>query len=161
MKLRFFHVESGIVQQANQRRVLAAWNRRKPWDQSRGRQVLKLITLVCDDRLHPVHVYLLRLSLDNGWITEESRHDSVDLVTAEERWGGGTRKQRAVWIAALKEHVQAMPSDMATQVAAAMDVPVWELMKAPLGIGGPLPVSLQMSISVNELLMYFDPVKVG
>ncbi|MGO9107874.1 MAG: hypothetical protein ACLP9L_01455 [Thermoguttaceae bacterium] len=126
MKLRFFYVESNSVQQANQRRVLGAWKRRKPWDQSRGRQVLNLITVVCDDSLHPVHIYLLKLLFDDGWITEESRRDSVRFITAEERWGGGTRKQRAA-----------------------------------LAIGGPLPVSLQMGISVKELLAYYDPVKVG
>src|SRR5208283_2299168 len=155
MKLRFFHVESGIVQQANQRRVFGAWERRNPWDQSSGKQALKLITVVCDG-LHPVHIYLLKLPLDEGWITEEARRDSVRFITAAERWGGGTRKQHAVWITALKEHVRAMPSDMPTQVAAAMEIPVWELMKAPLGIGGPLPVSLEMGVGVDELLMYFD-----
>ena len=160
MPCLFFSVESYSVQQANQRRVLGAWERRKPWDQSSGKQALKLITVVCD-RLHPVHIYLLKLSLDDGWITEESRRDSVRFITAAERWGGGTRKQRAVWVTALKEHVRAMPSDMSTQVAAAMEIPVWELMKAPLGIGGPLPVSLDMGVSVNELLMYYDPVEVG
>jgi hypothetical protein len=127
MKLRFFYADSNNVQQANQRRVLGAWERRKPWDHTSGRQVLKLITVVCDDRLHPVHVYLLKLALDDGWITEESRRDSVRFITAAERWGGGTRKQRAVWIAALKEHVRDMRSDMATQVAAALGVPVWEV----------------------------------
>jgi hypothetical protein len=116
---------------------------------------------VCDDRLHPVHVYLLKLSLDNGWITEESRRDSVDLVTAEERWGGGNKKQRAVWIASIKKHVQDMPPDLASQIAMALDVPLCEVMNSPLGVGGPLPVSLQMGVSVPELLRYFDPVKSG
>jgi len=160
MKLRFFHVESDIVHHANRSRVLGAWERRKPWDQSSGKQVLKLITVVCDDRLHPVHVYLMKLSLDDGWITDESRRNSVKFITAEERWGGGTRKQRAAWITALKEHVRDMPPS--PEIAAALDVPVWELMKVPLAIGGPLPLSLQMGIGVKELLMYFDPVqKVG
>ena len=57
-----------------------------------AKQVLKLITVVCDDRLHPVHVYLMKLSLDDGWINDEFRRDSVKLITAEERWGGGTRR---------------------------------------------------------------------
>ena len=161
MQVRFFHVESNNVQQADQSRVLGAWKRRKPWNQSRGKQVLKLITVVCDDRLHPVHVYLLNLSLDDGWVTEESRRDSVDLITAEERWGGGNNKQRAAWIAALKKYVREMPPDMGSQLAMALDVPVWEVMKVPLGVGGPLPVSLQMGVSVPELLRYFDPVKTG
>ncbi len=105
MKLRFFHVESNIIHHANRSRVLGAWERRKPWDQSSGKQVLKLITVVCDDKLHPVHVYLMKLALDDGWITDESRRDSVKFITAEERWGGGTRKQRAAWITALKEQL--------------------------------------------------------
>ena len=161
MKLRFFHVESDIVHRANRSRVLGAWERRKPWDQSSGKQVLKLITVVCDDRLHPVHVYLMKLALDDGWITDESRRDSVELVTSEERWGGGNKKQRAAWIAALKDNIRDMPTDMATQVAVALDVSVSEVMKVPLGVGGPLPVSLQMGVSVPELLHYFDPVKAG
>ncbi len=37
MKLRFFHVESDIVHHANRSRVLGAWERRKPWDQSQYR----------------------------------------------------------------------------------------------------------------------------
>jgi hypothetical protein len=161
MKLRFFHVESDIVQRADQSRVLAAWKRRKPWDQSIGEQILKLITVVVDRNQHPVHVYLLKLGLQDGWITEQSRRESVEFIVADERWGGGTRKRRAAWIAALKTHLRDLPPDMGTQVATALDIPVWELVKAPLAIGGPLPVSLQMGVSVKELLMYYDPVQAG
>ena len=66
MKVRFFHVDSDTVQQADQSRLLAAWQRRKPWNQSTGKHDLKLITVVCDDGLHPVHIYLLKLSLEDG-----------------------------------------------------------------------------------------------
>ncbi len=93
MKVRFFHVDSDTVQQADQSRLLAAWQRRKPWNQSTGKHDLKLITVVCDDGLHPVHIYLLKLSLEDGWITRESRRESVELISAEERWGGGSKKQ--------------------------------------------------------------------
>jgi hypothetical protein len=161
MKLRFFFIESNTVQRAAQSRVLAAWERRKPWDQSTGTQDLKLITAVCDDNLHPVHVYLLKLSLEDGWISEQSRQNSVKLIIAQERWGGGNKKQRAAWIAELRQHVQDMPPDWGNQLAAALDVPVYELVNANHTVGGPLPVSLQMDISVQELLLYYDPVKAG
>ena len=48
-----------------------------------------------------------------------------------------------------------MPSDMPDQLAAALNTPVHKLVKVPLAIGGPLPVSLQMDVSVSELLQYF------
>jgi hypothetical protein len=159
MKLNFFYVESDRVRQAAQRRVVGAWERRRRWDKSPGTHDLKLITIVCDDSLHPVHVYLLTLSLRDGWITEESRRDAVALVVDEARWGGGNKKRRAAWIASLKKHVQGMPSDMGGQLATALDVPLWELMKTPLAVGGPLPLSLQMECGVQELLLYFEPAE--
>jgi hypothetical protein len=162
MKLRFFFVDpNNHVQQASQGRVLAAWKRRKPWDESTGTRDLRLITVVVDHNQHPVHVYMLKLGLEDSWITNVSRQESVKFIISNERWGGGTRRQRRAWIETLKEFIQGMPADMGTQVAAALDVPVWQLLKAPLAVGGPLPVSLQMGISVKELLLYYDPVQVA
>ena len=155
MKLRFFFADADDkVQRADQRRVLAAWKRKKPWDDSTAAHGLRLVTVV-DDAAGPVHIYLLLLLLEDGWIREESRRESVQFIVAEERWGGGTRKQKAAWIRALKAHYQAMPSNLADQLAGALDIPVHKLVKVPLGIGGPLPVSLQMGVSVGELLQYF------
>ncbi len=159
MKVRFFYVESDRVLRAAQSRMLAAWERRKPWDDSQGTRDLKVVTVVCDNALHPAHVYLLTLKLQDGWITDESRQDAVAFIVDDARWGGGSKKHRAAWIATLKTHVQGLPSDMGTQVAAALDVPLCELMKAPLGVGGPLPVSLQMGTDVPRLLQYFDPAR--
>ena len=52
MKLRFFFVDpNNHVQQASQGRVLAAWKRRKPWDESTGTRDLRLITVVIDHLL--------------------------------------------------------------------------------------------------------------
>ena len=94
MKLRFFFVDSdNKVQRADQRRVLAAWKRRKPWDDSTGVNALRLITVLADGST-PVHIYLLLLLLQDGWIREESRRESARFVVAEERWGGGTRSKR-------------------------------------------------------------------
>ena len=155
MKLRFFFVDSDDkVQRADQRRVLAAWKRRKPWDGSTGEKALRLITVIDDDST-PVHIYLLLLLLEDGWIREESRRESAKFVVAEERWGGGTRKRRAAWIQARNAHYQAMPPDTVVQLAAALDIPVHKLVKeVPLTIGGPLPVSLEMDVSVSELLQH-------
>ena len=122
MKLKFFYIESDRVRQAAQSRMLGAWERRRHGDNSQGARDLKLITIVCDDDFHPVHVYLLKLSLQDGWITEESRRDAVSFVVDEARWGGGSKKQRAAWIAAIKQHVQGFPPDMGNQLAAALDV---------------------------------------
>jgi hypothetical protein len=67
MKLRFFFVDpNNHVQQASQGRMLAAWKRRKPWDESTGTRDLRLITVVIDHNQHPVHVYMLKLGLEAG-----------------------------------------------------------------------------------------------
>jgi hypothetical protein len=140
--------------------MLGAWERRRRWDKSRGADELRLVTVICDDDLHPAYIYLLTLALQGGWITEGSRQDAVSFIINESRWGGGNEKQRAAWIATLNTHLQDLPQKFGCQLAAALDVPLSEVIQAPLAVGGPLPVSLQMGISVDALLRYIDPADV-
>ena len=160
MKVKFFYIESERVRLVAQSRMLGAWERRRRWDNSQGTVELRLVTVICDDDLRPAYIYLLTLALQNGWITEGSRQDAVSFIIDESRWGGGDRKQRAAWLATLKTHLQNLPQKFGRQLAAALDVPLSDVIQAPLAVGGPLPVSLQMGISVNELLRYIDPADV-
>ena len=87
---------------------------------------LRLVSVLCDRRLLPRRIYLLRMSLTDGWFTRSNfralrSHAMPSRVTAQEMF---------------LHHGEGWPRDFFTQLAVALDVPRARL-DVPFGIGGP------------------------
>lgn len=107
---------------------------------------LRILTVLCDDALEARGCYLLRLVLDDaGAITSESRRAACEAVQLNADWG--------LHHPAVQYHLEGWPRDWLRQLAVAFDVPPQAL--AQVGIGGPLPISEVVGISISESLRYF------
>jgi hypothetical protein len=105
---------------------------------------MRLVSVVCDDKLLPIKVFLLRLPLTDGWFTRENRLRLAlffrpDCVTTDE---------------ALRHHTEGWPSDFFPQLAVVLDVSVASL-QVPLGIGGPLLMAAALRTTPHQALRYF------
>lgn len=112
---------------------------------STDRTQCRLVSVVCDDRLLPQRIYLLRLSLTNGLFTQRNCRTlrsfaMPDQVTAQE---------------VFRHHSEGWPGDFFTQMAVALDVPR-DLLEVPFGIGGPLLVAAAMRISPQNAARYLQ-----
>ncbi|NNJ24049.1 hypothetical protein [Alienimonas chondri] len=107
---------------------------------------LKLVTAVIDENLDPVMIFFLRVELDRGAITEESRLAAVEAITA----GHGRRlsdpRQR--------RQFEGWPDDWRRQLAVALDAPAASFTK--LGLGGPLALSDLWGVSLDTVMAYFE-----
>ena len=147
MKLRYFLVDAnGQIRKVSQSAVLGLWHAQRRAHGTGAAPVteMRLISVVCDDRLVPTKLFLLRLPLTNGWFTPENRlalelFFRQECVTAEE---------------ALQHHTEGWPSDFFRQLAVVLDVPVTSL-QVPLGIGGPLLMAASLRTTPRQALRYF------
>jgi hypothetical protein len=101
------------------------------------------VSVVCDENLLPLKIYVLRLPLSEGMFTEESQltlklFSRSDCVTPEEL---------------AQHHTEGWPADFFPQLAVALDVPVCDL-QVPLGVGGPLFTAAIMCVSPQQALRY-------
>ena len=107
---------------------------------------LKLLSALIDENLDPVMVFFLRVDLDRGAITEESRLAALEAITA----GHGRRlsdpRQR--------RQFEGWPTDWRRQLAVALDTPAADLTK--LGLGGPLVISDLWGVTLDTVLAYFE-----
>ncbi|MBI2805126.1 MAG: hypothetical protein HYX68_09115 [Planctomycetes bacterium] len=97
---------------------------------------LRLISVMCDSRLVPRRIYLLRMALTDGWFTRQNfrtlrSYTMPSRVTASE---------------VFQHHSEGWPSDFFTQLAVAFDVPR-HMLDVPFGIGGPLLVAAALRVS--------------
>src|SRR5262249_43236341 len=88
---------------------------------------LRLVSVLCDDRLLPRKISLPRLPTTDGRFTKENYltlriFTMPDFVTAREM---------------VQHHTEGWPVDFFPQLAVVLDVPRRDL-EVPLGIGGPL-----------------------
>jgi hypothetical protein len=146
MKLRYFVVdEHGQLRKATQAAV------RGLWDGGRGAESLgcpaanelRLVSVVCDEDLRPRSLYVLRLPLDCGRFTPESRmtlqlFSLPDCVTPEEL---------------VRHHTAGWPADFFIQLAVALDVPAGAL-EVPVGVGGPLFLAAALHVTPRQALRY-------
>ena len=107
---------------------------------------LKLATVLVDDDLNPVMTFFLRVDLDRGRITEESRIAALEAITA----GHGRRLSDP----AQKRQFQGWPPDWRRQLAVALDTPAAHLTK--LGLGGPLVLSEMWGVPLETVMDYFE-----
>jgi hypothetical protein len=97
---------------------------------------LRLISVMCDKRLLPQRIYLLRMALTDGYFTRRNYRALRSFampsrVTAREMF---------------QHHSEGWPRDFFTQMAVALDVPRL-LLDVPFGIGGPLLVAAALRVS--------------
>src|SRR5579864_8247522 len=130
MKLRYLFVDRhGQLTIVRRSEVEALWQGRLGSDELNGLDLheLRLVSVLCDSRLVPQKIFLLRLPLTDGYFTREDyrtlRSFSMpSCVTAHEMF---------------VHHSDGWPTDFFPQLAIALDVPK-AFLDVPLGIGGPL-----------------------
>jgi hypothetical protein len=110
---------------------------------SADRHELRLVSVLCDNRLLPRKIYVLRLPLSKGRFTREDYltlqvFSRPDCVTPRE---------------VIAHHTAGWPSDFFRQLAVVLDVPRRGL-DVPLGIGGPLLMAAALKLSPKEALRY-------
>lgn len=148
MKIRYFVIDAaGQLQKAPQAAI------RDLWEGRRGTSALglgcpagselRLVSVVCDDRLQPRKIYLLRLPLSSGTFDLQSRltlelFSCPDCVTPSEL---------------SQHHTQGWPANFFPQLAVALDVPLTHL-GVPLGVGGPLFLAAKLHVSPREALRH-------
>lgn len=104
---------------------------------------LRLVSVVCDRRLVPDRIFLLRIPLTDGIFTRQNYRalrsfTMPSRVTAQE---------------VFQHHSEGWPSDFFTQLAVAFDVPRSAL-EVPFGIGGPLLIAAALKISPKLATRY-------
>lgn len=109
---------------------------------------LRIVTVLCDDRLLPRICFFARLELEDGAIDYQSRVDVYEAV--------GNRYARRYDHPAAKRQFAGWPSDWQRQLAVALDIPAKQLQR--IGVGGPLVMADLWGISMDKVLEYFEEV---
>ena len=148
MKLRYLLVDSqGRLSLVRRRDVEALWKGRRtaadlgcPADNE-----IRLVSALCDERLVPHKIFLLRLPLSGGRFTRENWltlriFTMPECVTPRE---------------VIEHHTAGWPRDFFTQLAVALDVPRRAL-EVPLGIGGPLLTAAAMRVTPKQAIKYLQ-----
>ena len=146
MKLRYFIVDRiGQLAVARRAQVQALWDGDIPAELlgSDSLTELRLVSVLCDSKLRPRKIYLLRLPLSNGEFRKENYltlkiFSRSDCVTPRE---------------VIHHHTHGWPQDFFSQLAVALDVPRRDL-EVPLGIGGPLLMAAAMSVTPKQAMRY-------
>src|SRR5207249_3816139 len=104
---------------------------------------LRLVSVLCDDRLLPKKIFLLRLPLSEGAFTKENYltlriFTMPDCVTPRE---------------VIQHHTEGWPVDFFRQLAVVLDVPR-AFLDVPLGIGGPLLMAAALKVTPKQALRY-------
>ena len=104
---------------------------------------LRLVSVVCDRKLLPQKIYLLRVPLTDGRFTQENYltlqiFTMPDCVTPQE---------------VARHHGGGWPQDLLRQLAIAVDVPLRQL-EVPVRIGGPLLLAAALRVTPDEALRY-------
>jgi hypothetical protein len=104
---------------------------------------LRLVSVLCDDRILPQKIYLLRLPLSEGRFTKENYltlriFSMPDCVTPRE---------------VIQHHTNGWPVDFYRQLAVALDVPR-SYLGVPLGIGGPLLMAAALRVTPKQAVRF-------
>jgi hypothetical protein len=104
---------------------------------------LRLVSVVCDKRLRPKRVFLLRLALTDGYFTRRNFRALRSF----------TMPSHVTIREAFHHHSEGWPFDFFTQMAVALDVPR-SMLDVPFGIGGPLLIAAALRISPKSAARY-------
>lgn len=149
MRLSYFVVDrSGQLRRGSRQLVEALWHGDCTVAEMGVpiNQTLRLITVLSDDDLLPIVVYFIRLDIEDGAITEDSRVDAFEAMT--------TRNRRRYDHSAAQRQFLGWPANWQTQLAVALDVPANDLNK--LGVGGPLLLADLWGVPLEKVLSYFE-----
>ena len=146
MKLRYYVVdEHGSLRKVRKAAVEALWDGscRTEAFGCCGNSELRLVSVVCDRKLIPQKIYLLRLPLTDGRFLRENRRalrsfSMPSHVTAREVFA---------------HHSEGWPRDFFGQLAVALDVPR-SFLEVPLGIGGPLLMAAALRMAPRQAARY-------
>lgn len=146
MKLRYFRVdEQGMLRKVRRTSVEALWEGTCRADEfgCTDASELRLVSVVCDRKLVPQKVYLLRLPLTAGQFTPENYltlqiFTMPDCVTPQE---------------VARHHGGGWPRDLLRQLAVAADVSLSQL-EIPVRIGGPLLLAAALRVTPKEAVRY-------
>lgn len=151
MRLRFFVIDQhDRLHKAFRTAVEGMWTGQRSSSQWRFplHHDLRIVTVVCDNDLTPQTVCFLRLGITEGQVTEAARQLAYQSIASN--------CKKEYDCPSLSYQLAGWPKDWKTQLAVAMDVPVQHLQR--VAIGGPLPVSDLLGVSVNESLRYFEQI---
>jgi hypothetical protein len=148
MKLRYLIVDDNQqLRLIRRKEVESIWRGQAPVCQFGigNRSELRLVSVVSNDRLLPERIYLLRLSLTNGYFAHRNYRALRSFampsqVTAQE---------------VFRHHSEGWPRNFFTQLAVALDVPRTSL-DVPFGIGGPLLIAAALRISPRHAVRYLQ-----
>ena len=106
---------------------------------------IRLISVLCNDRIVPQKIFLLRLPLSQGHFTKDNYltlriFTMPDCVTPRE---------------VIEHHTDGWPRDFYTQLAVALDVPR-SMLSVPLGVGGPLMMAAALKVTPREAMKYLQ-----
>jgi hypothetical protein len=104
---------------------------------------LRLISVVCDRALVPQRIYLLRMTLTDGYFTRRNYRTLRSF----------TLREHVTLHEAFQHHSGGWPRDFFTQLAVALDVPR-AMLDVPFGVGGPLLIAAALKISPKHALRY-------
>jgi len=146
MKLRYLYVDRhGQLVKVRRAAVEGLWRGELAACElgSSGRNEIRLVSILCDRRLLPRKIFLLRLPLTAGMFTKENYltlqiFSRPDCVTPRE---------------VVAHHTDGWPKDFFPQLAVALDVPRRDL-DVPLGIGGPLLMAAALKVTPKQALRY-------
>ena len=148
MKLRYLFVDGNQqLRRIRRKQVEAIWRGLAPISRfgCEGLSELRLISVVCDSRLRPERIFLLRLSLTNGYFT----HHNYRALRSF------TRPSQVTPQEVFRHHSEGWPRDFFTQMAVALDVPR-TMLEVPFGIGGPLLIAAALRISPAHAVRYLQ-----
>lgn len=151
MQLRYFVMDkTGRLHRVERPVVEAVWSGQRTVDKFRFHvgDNLRIISTLCDDDLVPQVVFLLRLAVTDGKIDDAARQVAYSTVTSVMNNNGEDTDKSA-----FEFQVAGWPIDWQRQLAVALDTPVDTLGR--IAIGGPLPVSDLMGVSVTDSLQFF------
>ena len=146
MKLCYFIVDDqGRLRKAKKSAVESLWDGSCRADALGCQEAseLRLVSVVCNKKLIPQKIYLLRLPLTQGQFTQENYltlqiFTMPDCVTPQE---------------VARHHGGGWPPDLLRQLAVAADVPLAQL-QVPVRIGGPLLLAAALRVTPNEAMRY-------
>lgn len=106
----------------------------------------RILTVLCDDDDLPFGTYFMRLQLKDGAVPAYARDSvcqAVDLFGKQDLSNPVLRYQYEGW-----------PENCKHQLAVVMDLPILHF--KTIGLGGPLPISNILNISLDECLDTFE-----
>jgi len=104
---------------------------------------MRLVSVLCNVRLVPMKIFLMRLPLTDGYFTRRN-YRTLQVFTMP-----NCVTPREV----VQHHIAGWPRDFFPQMAVALDVPR-SFLDVPMGIGGPLMTAAAMRVSPGQALRY-------